>query len=85
MVDEAELSVDARFPSAEGLRAALSSIRSEKKQMCVVVFSGDGLTVKWESESKAMQSGIFLGRGVSTIQTYSLQFILNSIHQWRKK
>jgi len=65
-LNQTDLTIDVTFPSAQGLLSALSSIRSEKKQMCVVDFSADGLTVKWEHQSKALQSGIFLGQGVSS-------------------
>jgi hypothetical protein len=57
--------VDARYPSTKGFLEALTSIKGPTAQFCVVSFSPEGLTLKWEHESKAMQSGIFIGHAVS--------------------
>ena len=56
--------MDARYPSTKGFLNALSSIKPPKAQDCLVHFNSEGLTLKWEHPSKAMQSGIFIGHAV---------------------
>jgi hypothetical protein len=59
-----EYIVDARYPSTKGFLNALTSIKPPKAQDCLVHFNSEGLTLKWEHPSKAMQSGIFIGHAV---------------------
>ncbi|KAH7617499.1 hypothetical protein NADE_007277 [Nannochloris sp. 'desiccata'] len=68
---ESEYIVDARYPSTKGFLNALSSIRPPKAQDCLVHFNSEGLTLKWEHPSKAMQSGIFIGHALFT--AYNIQ------------
>jgi hypothetical protein len=65
LLEDLELTVDATFPNVRSLHAALLAIKSATKQVCAVSFSPDGVGVRWVHESKALQAGIFLGKGVS--------------------
>jgi hypothetical protein len=63
---DSEYTVNARYPSTKGFLNALTAIKPPKAQDCLVHFNNEGLTLKWEHPSKAMQSGIFIGHAVST-------------------
>ena len=59
--------VDARYPSTKSFFEALTAVRGPSAQFCLVNFTQDGLTLKWEHESKSLQSGIFMSRTVSNL------------------
>ena len=53
--------------SHRGLHGASSTSTGGMRQIALVNFSSEGLSVKWEHSSKALQSGIFLGRGLFSL------------------
>jgi hypothetical protein len=58
--------VDCRFSSARALHAALAAARpaAAGRQVAGLAFEPAGLTVRWQHESKALQAGVYLGRGL---------------------
>ena len=59
-----EYIVDVKYPSTKGFLDALSAIKGPTAQCCIIQFTEAGVTVKWEHESKSMQSGVFIGHEV---------------------
>ena len=62
-----EYIIDAQYPNTKGFLDALRAIKGPTAQFCLVHFANEGLTLKWEHESKAMQSGIFIDHAVRSL------------------
>lgn len=51
--------------SVKGLTAVLQAVKPGAKQACSVSVAPDGLSLRWEDDSKTLQSSVFLRADVS--------------------
>lgn len=69
-------SFNAKMGNIKGLTAALQAIKTQARQYCTLTFEPTGMTVRWEDDSKAVQSGVFLGAGLFREYTTDKKWVL---------
>lgn len=60
-IDESPYDIEIKLRNVDGFLSILSTVKPPNKQNALLIFSPEGMSLKWENESKTMQSGVFLG------------------------